>query len=429
MYKEGPTYNLKAVVRETGINAETLRAWERRYGLLKPDRTPGGHRVYSLRDIQMLKWLVSRQAEGLSISRAVELWRGLEESGQDPLLSDSLSRVTPAENDGYLEEYRRRWIKACLDFNESEAEQILSQAFSIAPIDTVCIEVLQNGLRGIGEKWYAGEATVQQEHFASALATRRLHALISATPAPSRPGHILVACPPFEDHEFGLLLITFLLRRRGWNVVFLGANVPIARLESTVKATSPILAILASQTLPGAAALMDMANVLDRQGILVAYGGLIFNVTPEVRSRIRGSFLGEEIKDAPQQVENILARKPELDQTQPIPSEYVQLGALIAEKQPLIMSEVTSILRSYDPDLDIDIAHDSFREHLLAALELGDINYLNNSMAWVEKLLINHGMTPQMLHRYLEVYYQSAEKHLEGRGNIILSWLRNFIER
>ncbi len=70
-----PTYNLKAVLKETGIAADTLRAWERRYGLPMPERTPGGHRLYSQHDIYLVKWLIARQAEGLSISRAVQQWK------------------------------------------------------------------------------------------------------------------------------------------------------------------------------------------------------------------------------------------------------------------------------------------------------------------------------------------------------------------
>src|SRR5512135_2675304 len=79
------SYNLKAVLQETGIGADTLRAWERRYGLPKPQRTPGGHRLYSQRDIHLIKWLVARQADGLSISRAVKRWNELVEAGEDPL--------------------------------------------------------------------------------------------------------------------------------------------------------------------------------------------------------------------------------------------------------------------------------------------------------------------------------------------------------
>lgn len=80
-----PTYNLKVVLQETDIKPDTLRAWERRYGLPEPERTQGKHRLYSDYDIAIIKWLISRQQEGMSISRAVQLWRNLEESGQDPL--------------------------------------------------------------------------------------------------------------------------------------------------------------------------------------------------------------------------------------------------------------------------------------------------------------------------------------------------------
>ena len=92
-----PTYNLKAVVRETGLKPDTLRAWERRYGMPDPDRTGGGHRLYSQRDINTLKWLLARQHEGMSISRAVGLWRNLQEEGRDPFqLYPPISQHTAA---------------------------------------------------------------------------------------------------------------------------------------------------------------------------------------------------------------------------------------------------------------------------------------------------------------------------------------------
>ena len=85
--RKTPTFNMKAVVRETGIRPDTLRAWERRYDLPAPERTEGGHRIYSQRDVDTLKWLMARQEEGLSISHAVELFKRLEAEGQDPLLA------------------------------------------------------------------------------------------------------------------------------------------------------------------------------------------------------------------------------------------------------------------------------------------------------------------------------------------------------
>ena len=76
---------------------------------------------------------------------------------------------------------------------------------------------------------------------------------------------------------FGLLLLTFLLRRRGWEVVYLGANVPVQKLETTVAATNPDLVLMAAQRLQAAASLLEAAQVLQREGRALAYGGLIFN--------------------------------------------------------------------------------------------------------------------------------------------------------
>lgn len=82
-----PAFNMKVVVQETGIKPDTLRAWERRYGLPDPQRTAGGHRLYSQYDIDLLKWLLARLDEGMSISHAVTMWRQLEVDGKDPLLA------------------------------------------------------------------------------------------------------------------------------------------------------------------------------------------------------------------------------------------------------------------------------------------------------------------------------------------------------
>src|SRR5215216_6933900 len=169
-----PAFNLKVVLKETGLTADTLRAWERRYGLPVPQRSAGGHRLYSQRDIETIKWLMKRQAEGLSISRAVDLWNEQTASGTDPLAAAQQATSTtlpiPYQPDTTLGTLRARWIEACMDFSESAAEQTLNHAFSMFPVEAVCLEVLQKGLSEVGERWYQNLSTVQQEHFASALA-------------------------------------------------------------------------------------------------------------------------------------------------------------------------------------------------------------------------------------------------------------------
>src|SRR5512141_2385358 len=119
MYSTTPAFNLKVVLKETGLAADTLRAWERRYGLPVPNRTPGGHRLYSQRDIETIKWLMKRQAEGLSISRAVDMWNEQIKSGADPLAGSipttSVSASTlPAQYsfDTTLDALRAHWIES-----------------------------------------------------------------------------------------------------------------------------------------------------------------------------------------------------------------------------------------------------------------------------------------------------------------------------
>ena len=112
MYSKTPAYNLKAVLKETGLKPDVLRAWERRYGLPSPGRTEGGHRLYSDHDVALLKWLMQRQAEGLSISRAANLWQEAATTGKDLLQSNGqqqgaeLPAFTPAKGDAPLAELR-----------------------------------------------------------------------------------------------------------------------------------------------------------------------------------------------------------------------------------------------------------------------------------------------------------------------------------
>src|SRR5574337_56050 len=147
---QSPAFNLKVVLKETGIAADTLRAWERRYGIPMPERTPGGHRLYSQRDIHLIKWLMARQAEGLSISRAVERWNELTVSGSDPLAepraaSVSVSQALP-EAFVNLEALRKEWLDSCLTYDESAAAQILNQAFALYSVDVVAGLMIRQGL-------------------------------------------------------------------------------------------------------------------------------------------------------------------------------------------------------------------------------------------------------------------------------------------
>lgn len=428
-----PTYNLKAVVQETGLKPDTLRAWERRYGLPQPQRTEGGHRLYSQYDIDMLKWLAARQEEGLSISRAVDLWHSLLQEGQDPLHVTSYAPPGPLNGHQTLPvgnaitELRRSWISACLAYDERTAENILAQASAIYPLETVCFELLQKGLTEIGEGWYAGTITVQQEHFASALAMRRLDALVAATPPPTRPGRILVGCPADEEHTFSPLLIALLLRRRGWDVLYLGADVPTTRLEFTIATARPQLVILSAQQLHTAANLLEMAHLLDQERVPLAYGGAIFNHLSALRARIPGHFMSERLDTAPQVVEQFLM-SPRLGwpppPVTPLSPAYQQALACFQENQSLIEAHVWQLMKDQDiPHNRLANANLKFARNISAALMLGDIEFMGTDIAWIEGLFINHQMPTEQLQHYLHAYRQAVEVHLDERGIVVREWL------
>ena len=429
-----PTYNLKVVIQETGLKPDTLRAWERRYGLPNPKRTAGGHRLYSQYDIEMIKWLIERQNEGLRINHAVELWRNFEETGQDPLQAmpspeQPKQTATPVVLSGVtLNEIREKWVAACFAFDEASAENLLAQAFARYPLETVCMEVLQKGLSAVGELWYSGESTVQQEHFASALAIRRLNALLAAAPPPSRRGKILAACPPGEEHIFPLLLITLFFRLRGWDVVYLGANVPLNKLNDAIQTSKPDLFISTAQQLYTAANLYEVAQFLQSEHIPLAYGGLVFNLLPSLRDRVPGYFLGESLDGIVQTIEHILVSSPEIPKVVQVADEYNQAAAHFKEYQPLIAAQIWEQLQHNGmKEHHLEIANDFLGQDIQAGLMLGDMNLLENEMDWLAGLLQTHDIPRELLPEYLALYKQAVESNLDERGQPIVDWFNSII--
>ena len=423
MVSTTPAFNLKVVLKETGIAADTLRAWERRYGLPMPQRSAGGHRLYSQRDIETIKWLIRRQMEGLSISRAVDLWKEQLTSGADPLAGSVQPNFVPASS-ANLENLRRDWLAACFKFHTVVAEQILNQAFAAHSVEIACTEVMMRGLHEVGELWHKGLATVQQEHFASEIAARRLEALISASPAPTRTETVLVACPPEEWHTFPSLLITLFLRRRGWNVVYLGAMVPTERMEETVGAVDPKLVILSAQTLMTAVSLRAMARFLNEKDIQAAFGGRVFNHISGLSSRIPAHFLGNTIESAIPLIESLISNPGPTPVEAPVEKSALRTAAAYKEKRPLIEGFILDTLRSHNQTFEyIDTANHFLGNTLTAALELGDISYASTDIHWLTNLLIERNVSIAVLPFFLSLYAQAIHAVLDEEGRSIYEWL------
>ena len=429
-----PVYNLKAVLNETGLKADVLRAWERRYGLPTPERTAGGHRLYSEYDVETIKWLHARQAEGLSISRATELWHELIEAGRDPLTeygsTGTMMVSDPSQEDTRLSSFREEWLNANMAFDSMKADEVLNQAFALYPVEIVCKEILQRGLSTMGEYWYQDKATVQQEHFATAQAIRRLDSLITATPNPTIEKTVLVGCPPGEWHSFPVLLLTLFLRRRGLDAVYLGANIPIEQLVETMDSIKPDMIVMAAQRLPSAASLLFAAFTLRKKDIIFGYGGQIFNRIPELREQIPGIYLGDTIEGSLFEIERLLTIPNPSQTAARVTETREDLVELYRENRPLIETELYKIMEIHNGEIDhFQTANEFFGDELIAAMALGNPAYMEADLEWVQKLMTRRRIPAKELIPYLIAYREAVGKVIGREGAIITKWISDFIAK
>jgi MerR family transcriptional regulator, light-induced transcriptional regulator len=232
----GPGYlRIGELAKRTGVSPELLRAWEQRYGLLQPTRTPGGFRLYSAADearVQRMQTLVS---SGLAAAQAARLVL----SGGEPAPRTVSSSATILEDAAGN-------LTASLDrLDEQAANTALDRLFSAYTVETVLQEVVLPYLHRLGERWEAGEVSVAQEHFASNLLRARLLGLAQGWGQGQGPGAIL-ACVPGEQHELGLLAFGVALRRRGWRITYLGTDSPIGAVADIAPSLTPAVVVLLS---------------------------------------------------------------------------------------------------------------------------------------------------------------------------------------
>lgn len=405
--------SLGTVVRETGLRPDTLRVWEERYGIPSPGRGAGGQRAYTLGDLERLKWLAARQRDGMRIGEAMRL---LATTGAAAPLSVPIN-AAPARGAGELDRLRSEWLDACLALDEARAEAAAAEAFALHPVEVACRELFQRGLADFGAGWASGRVTVQQEHFASNLVVRRVNALIAAVPAPTRPGRLWVGCAPGEAHALGTLFFTLLLRRRGWSVVYLGADVPADRLDRMAgrEAPRPDVVVLAANQLAAAAGLVDAAGALAATRVVGAYGGRVFVGHPELRARIPAHYLGDTLEAGLEHVEQMARERPPAPAVPPLPPEAADTLTLFCRRRAALEAQVWDELDEHEPDASVlVVALGRLGRDADAALALGDPGLLRLA----EDPLLGLGVPgrPAARTRILSAYAAAAARVLDDRG-------------
>ena len=284
-HSAAPRYNILAVEKATGLSARTLRSWERRYGVPAPHRDAHGRRLYSDRDIATVRWLMERVSQGVAVSRAAAMLSEPAEKGERP---------SPP-----LETLQLRLLQAIDWMDEEEVRRVLAQALQTAPVETVALELLQPVLYRVGDLWEAGRLSVGSEHFGTHLLRTALADFFEREPDPWRSQHIIVGCPPNELHDVGALVFALFLRRAGFRVTYLGANLEAESLMGDLRRIRPTALCMSATTADTAAALGALYGALTGTfpGVL-AYGGRAFNAGPDVGATIPGVFLGADLRAA-----------------------------------------------------------------------------------------------------------------------------------
>jgi DNA-binding transcriptional MerR regulator len=207
--------------RRVGVTPDVLRAWERRYGVLRPHRSRSGQRLYTAADEARVRQMLDHIEDGYSASVAARL----AATPQAP--APPAPTAAPATD---LDTLAVELRTALHGLDEAAAESALDRLLATFALDTVLRDVVIPFLADLGERWARGTISVGREHFATAVLGGRLHALARGWDAGVGPRAVL-ACPSDERHDLGLLCFALALRGRGWRVSYLGADTPVPAIE------------------------------------------------------------------------------------------------------------------------------------------------------------------------------------------------------
>jgi MerR family transcriptional regulator, light-induced transcriptional regulator len=234
---------IRELSRRIGVSPDLLRKWESRYAVLTPIRTSGNQRLYSQVDEARARLMLRHVGDGMPPAQAAELAiaaRFRIKPGVAPTAPATLDKTARA----------RTTLQTALErYDETTAEHALEQLLTTLTATAVISDVLLPYLHGIGERWASTHLSVAQEHFASAFIHSRLLGLARGWDRGLGPRAVL-ACPPDEQHTFGLIAFGIALHQTGWRITYLGADTPIPMIaEATASVQARLTVITAA--MPG----------------------------------------------------------------------------------------------------------------------------------------------------------------------------------
>jgi DNA-binding transcriptional MerR regulator len=302
---EGPLLRIGELSRRLGVSDHVLRAWETRYGLLRPVRTAGGFRLYSAADEARVRRMQAYRADGRSAAEAARAV--LREDGAatpspaTPGPAAPGPAGPPVRPDGVQSTVAQlsAALREAFDaYDELAAQAVIDRLVSDLSVIAVLRDVVLPYLAELGDRWERGTASIAQEHFASNIIRGRLAGLARGWGGGHRPRAVL-ACPPGEQHDMALMIFGIVLNRSGWSIDFFGTGTPVEELDRAVDATHPDLIVLAA-TVPELLEPLrgQLAGLGRRAPLALAGPGATRQLATAVGARLMGGDLVTEAEQA-----------------------------------------------------------------------------------------------------------------------------------
>jgi DNA-binding transcriptional MerR regulator/methylmalonyl-CoA mutase cobalamin-binding subunit len=300
-----PRHPVRLVANQTGLSPHVLRAWERRYGVVAPDRSQGGQRLYSDHDVERLRQLRQLTARGHSISRIAtlplaELQRLEQQSPPAPALPPSA-----AADGSAAAEMVGEALRAVRDLDAEVLQAVLQRAAVSLGGPLFLDEVVAPAVEAVGDGWSNGSLSVGQEHLSTAVFRRVLEWLVGVYRVEGEAPRLVVATPPGQAHEIGALMVAACAAAEGWGIVYLGPDLPVAELLAAARdkgAHAVALSIVysfddeklleavkaARVSLPEETPLLVGGAAANRlRDSLESLGAIVLDSLPELRARLR----------------------------------------------------------------------------------------------------------------------------------------------
>ena len=241
-----PRHPVRLVASRTGLSPHVLRAWERRYGVVAPQRSQGGQRLYSDHDLERLRLLGKLTDRGHSISRIAALpLEELErlEAQASPAARDL--RPADAESPAAVELVGEA-LSAIRRLDAEELRAVLQRGVVRLGGPLFLDEVVAPAVEAVGDGWSRGSVSVAQEHLSTAVFRRALEWMVEVYRVEGDMPGLVVATPPGEAHELGALMAATSAAAEGWRITYLGPDLPVAELLAAVRDTGARAVALSS---------------------------------------------------------------------------------------------------------------------------------------------------------------------------------------